>query len=355
MGYRLLHPDDLIGLLTMDDAIEAVGAAYGAVAESPLIGAPRRRIHSPAGVRLSVFPGAIPGLGVIGVAEHAEVVSHEGSVQHAVREHQVWLLHDSDTAKLRGVMIGAISEKTIGYTCQTALRTGATSGVGHRYLARRDARCAGMFGTGNQAATQLLALKCVRPIEHAKVFSRNEDNRRAFAEKYAPMFGIEIVPVESPRDVVRDVDVVICATNTNVPVLNGEWLEPGQHVASIVGSNVALVKGGWLDARRREIDDRTVARADVIAANNLEAVMQDEQGDLFEPIEAGIITLDDIVELGRLVNRSHPGRTSDAQITLHKNNMGTGVADIAVAMCAYQRAEAAGRGTEFELPALYMS
>jgi len=43
MGYRLLHPDDLIGLLTMDDAIAAVGAAYGAVAESPLIGAPRRR------------------------------------------------------------------------------------------------------------------------------------------------------------------------------------------------------------------------------------------------------------------------------------------------------------------------
>ena len=350
MAYRLLHPADLEGLVSMDDAIEGVGAAYGAVAQSPMIGAPRRRVHSPAGVRVSVFPGGVPALGVIGVGEHAELVKHDGPVQHTTREHQVWLLHDGETAKLRGVMIGAVNEKTVGYTCQTALRTGATSGVGFKHLARNDATTVGMFGTGHHAVTQLMALTRVRPIRQAKIFSRNEENRRAFAEKYGPLFGIEIAPVDTPEEVVRGTDVVICATNTNVPVLMGDWLEPGQHVTSIVGSNIALVKAGWLDARRREVDNRTVERADVIAANNIEAVMQDEQGDLFEPIEAGIIAIEDIIELGHLVNGTHPGRTSDDQITLHKNNMGTGVADIAVAMCAYQRAEAAGRGTGMELP-----
>ena len=87
-------------------------------------------------------------------------------------------------------------------------------------------------------------------------------------------------------------------------------------------------------------------------ANNREAVVQDEQGDLFEPMEAGIIALDDIVEGGRLVNGTHPGRTSEDQITLHKNNMGTGVADIAVAMAAFRRAVEAGRGTVMELAAV---
>lgn len=350
MSYRLLHPSDLKGLLSMEDAIEAVARGYGGAAEFPVAAAPRRRVHSPAGVRLSTFPGGVPGLKVIGVTEHAEVVSHDGPVQHAhMREHQVSLLHDGETAALLAVMIGSIADRLTGYTSQTALRTGATSGVGSRHLARADAHTAGMFGAGAQAATQLLALNCVRPLSHVKLYSRNREAREAFAEKYGALYGINIEPVAEPRDAVRGVDVVICATNTNVPVLYGGWLEPGQHVTSIVGSNIALVKAGFLDRRRREIDDRTVERADVIATNNLEAIMQDEQGDLFEPIESGIITLDDIIELGQLVTGAHPGRTSDDQITLHKNNMGTGVADIAVAMATYKRAVEEGRGTEVEL------
>lgn len=350
MSYLLLHPEDLEDLLTMEDAVQAVDLAYGGAAEFPVIAAPRRRVHAPSGVRLSTFPGGVAQLGVIGVTEHAELVEHKGPVQHSVnREHQISLLHDAQTAELLAVMIGSIADKLIGYSCQTALRTGATSAVGHRYLARQGVETCGMFGTGAQAATQLLALKSVRPIQMAKVYSRNQDNCRAFAEKFGPMFGIDIEPVKRPERVVQGVDVVICATNTNVAVFDGDWLEPGQHVVSIVGSNISLVRAGFLDRRRREIDDRTVERADVIAANNVEAVIQDEQGDLFEPIEEGIIALDDIVALGDLVNSTHPGRTSDDQITLHKNNMGTGVADIAVAKAAYDAAVAAGRGQVMEL------
>ena len=157
MSYLLIHPEDLENLLTMEDAVQAVDLAYGGATKFPVIAAPRRRVHSPAGVRLSTFPGGVPQLGIIGVTEHAEVVKHEKAVQHYEnREHQVSLLHDGETAELLAVMIGSIADKLIGYTCQTALRTGATSGVGHRYLARQGAQTCGMFGTGAQAATQLL-------------------------------------------------------------------------------------------------------------------------------------------------------------------------------------------------------
>lgn len=122
-----------------------------------------------------------------------------------------------------------------------------------------------------------------------------------------------------------------------------------QHVTTIVGSNAALLEGGWLSKPRREIDNETVARADVIVSNSRASVMQDRQGDLYEPIQAGIIKPEDIGDLADLVAGKIAGRTSPDQITLHKNNNGLGCAEMALAKLAYQKAVAAGRGLRMEL------
>ena len=100
-----------------------------------------------------------------------------------------------------------------------------------------------------------------------------------------------------------------------------------------------------MNKARREIDDKTVARADVIVANLRESVVSEKQGDLYEPIEKGIIGLADIHELGELVTGVCKGRTGDDQITYHKNNNGTAASEMAVAMRAYELARKAGRGT----------
>lgn len=114
---------------------------------------------------------------------------------------------------------------------------------------------------------------------------------------------------------------------------------------------MALVKAGFLKSRRRELDDKTAARADVIVANLRESVITEEQGDLFEPLERGLIRLEKIRELGELATGACLGRTSDDEITYHKNNNGLGSADLAIAMRAYERAKNHGRGTIIDLPA----
>ncbi len=350
-GYLLLHPEDLEGLLSMAEAIDAVEKAYGEVATWPMINAPRRRIHSPDGVRFSSFPGAVPGLGAIGIVEHAERVVQDGPIQRTLdHEHQVCILHDASDAKLLAVLVGSIPEKLVGYTARTALRTGATSGIGFRHMARADATICGLIGAGNQAVTQLLALASVRDIARVHVHTRTPANRENFAATYGPLMGLDIVPVGSAEEAVAGADVVIAATNTNVPVLKGEWLEPGQHVASIVGSNIALVRAGWLDQPRRELDDDAVLRADRIMVNSREQVIQDEQGDLFGLITDGRIKLDDIAEAGEVASGARPGRESEDEITLHKNNAGTGAADIAICMAAYLKAKAEGRGRRIGYP-----
>jgi ornithine cyclodeaminase/alanine dehydrogenase len=343
--YLLLQPEDLEDLVDMADAIDAIERACGDAATWPIVNAPRRRIHSPDGVRFSCFPGGIPSRGVIGIVEHTERIVQDGPIQHSLdREHQICVLHDSRDASLLAMLVGSIPERLVGYTARTALRTGAISGVGFRHLAREDASTCGLIGAGGQAVTQLLALKAVRPIRRVKVHTRTRESREAFAATYGPLFNLNIIPVESAREAIAGVDVVIAATNTNVPIVFGDWLEPGQHVTSIVGSNIELVRGGWLKEPRREVDDAVVLRADCIAVNSREQVIQDQQGDLYGLIESGGITLESVAEIGELVSGKRAGRALPNQITLHKNNAGTGVADIAIAHCAYERAKVEGRG-----------
>jgi ornithine cyclodeaminase len=354
MAVLLLRPDELQGLVTMAEAIDVIEQGYRESATYPVINAPRRRVHSPDGVRVSTFPGGVHGLGVIGAQVRAEFVRQaESNQSYSYRGAPVHVLNDSRTGRLLAILLGEIDEATLGPTSLMAFRTAATSGVGFRHLVRRDAATVGLFGSGGQAANQLLALTTERAVRHVKVYSRDRDNRRRFAETYGRKFDLEIVPVETPREVVRSVDAVLCATNTNVPLFDGDWLEAGQHVTGIVGSNIQLVRGGFLKKRRRELDDRTAARADVIVANLRESVLAEEQGDLFEPIEKGIIAAESIRELGEVAAGLRPGRTRAEEITYHKNNNGTGVSEMALAMLAYRRARDAGRGLEIDLGPTY--
>jgi ornithine cyclodeaminase/alanine dehydrogenase-like protein (mu-crystallin family) len=110
-------------------------------------------------------------------------------------------------------------------------------------------------------------------------------------------------------------------------LFDGDWLHEGQHVTGIIGGNIQLVRGGFLKDQAR-LDDRTAERADLIVANLRESVSSEKQGDLWIPIERGSSSSTDR-GIGRVAAGKRPGRTADRQITYHKNNNGTGAADLA--------------------------
>jgi alanine dehydrogenase len=347
----ILRPQDLTDMIGMGEAIDLVEQGYREASEFPLINAPRRRVHSRKNVRVSNFPGGIDGLGVIGSLTRAESVAHDPKTQtYPYREHPVYLLWDSATSELEAILIGEIAEKRIGVSGLMALRTAATSGVGFRHLVRKDARVAGIYGSGAQALHKVLALQNERPIERYQVFSRDPENRRRFCERMSGLVDAQFVALDDPRQVPRAADVVICATNSNVPVFDGNWLEPGQHVVTVVGSNSALVKGGWLSSGRRENDDVTVSRASFIVTNWRESVETENQAGLMEPLQKGLISWGKIHELGALVSGAFAGRTRDDEITYHANNNGTAAADLAIAKFVYEKCKADGRGIALELP-----
>jgi ornithine cyclodeaminase/alanine dehydrogenase-like protein (mu-crystallin family) len=72
----------------------------------------------------------------------------------------------------------------------------------------------------------------------------------------------------------------------------------------------------------------------------------DEQADLFEPVERGIISWDRISDLGALVAGKVAGRRSPEEITVFKQNSDQGVGFMALAKLAHDKARAHGLGVE---------
>ena len=342
----ILNPQEVRGIISMNEAIEAVEIGFKNWGENELLNALRHRIFAPSGVRTSVHQGAVPGVGASGLLIHCERLNAtaDEQIQEGIAP-PVGVLYDSENSSSLAVLIGAVTAKEVGGR-STSLRTAATSAVGTKLLARRDANSVGILGSGVQAKNHLVALTCIRPITKARVYSRNPKNREAFVEAMEKTVGFEIEVAESAEQAVRGCDILLCATNASIPVLDGNWLERGTHVISIVGSDIGLVKAGYGKTMRREVDDTTIRRADLIVVNSVEQIKRDQHADIYDTVSQGIKSWADIIELRDIVAGAQPGRTSEEQITLFKNNAGQGVADVAILAKVYVLAKAQELGIE---------
>lgn len=353
----VLRPEDIRGIISIAEAVQATETAFRDWGNNKALNAPRRRVHCPSGVRVTVHQGGAPSLGMTGYFEHTEIpVAYEDRQEQIHRAHPIYMLMDSETGERKCLIIGEItlSEMPDLYA-STGVRTAATSIVGTAALARLDAETVGVLGGGRQARQHLLGIGEIRPIKKVKVYRRDQEQRRIFAEEMSQVMNIEVISVDSAEKAVKGVDIILAATNSATPVLDGQWLQPGQHLTSIVGSNIGYLS--WAKAgsqaytakKRRELDDESLRRADVMVVSSKEQAIQDQQGDLFDPVQAGILSWERMADLGELLAGLRPGRTTDAQITLFKNNAGQGIADVAIGARVYAKAKERGLGVEFPI------
>ncbi len=341
----LLTAEEMKGLISIEEAIAAVERGFRDQARHPRFSLPRQRMTA-GDRRINVHSGGSVELGVAGTFIHYERHRFTKADQaYAAAGKRVYLAYDSESAALLAVLVGCIPLYDFDDN-DIATETAITSAVGTKQLARSDCKVMGLYGTGRQARRHLKVMCALRPIRKVKVFSRNAENRRAFCALMQPHVEAELVPAADPRDVASGSDLIVCATGSNVPVLYGEWLEPGQHVTSIVASNKEIVQEGLLDRPRRELDDEVLRRADVIVATLRQQAIYDEQGDFVEPIASGVIRWEEVVDLSTLLAGGAAGRTGAKQITLFKQNSDQGVGFMALARLAHDKARAAGIGRE---------
>ena len=314
----LLRESDVSKLATMQMALDAVEEAFRLQGTKEADNAPRRRCRLAHGL-LHVMSASLPTLGLAGLKSYTSI---EGRTTFHV------LLYSGEDGRLLAV----IESNLLGQ-----MRTGAASGIATKYMARANASRVGIFGTGFQARSQLVAVLAVRPVETILAYGRNQARCEQFCREMTETLGIRVMPASSPEQAAKEVDIVITATTSKEPVFKGEWLAAGTHI-NAVGSN---------HPRRREIDVETVSRSACVVVDSIEQSMI-EAGDLLSAAEADAFYWEDARELGLVVIGDFPGREDDREITLFKS---TGVAfeDVAFAGRIYRAAVKAGLGEPLPL------
>jgi ornithine cyclodeaminase/alanine dehydrogenase-like protein (mu-crystallin family) len=344
----LITEPELRGVLPIAKANEVVRQAFVDWSEQPVLNAVRQRMHARSGMRVTVHPGISPSASAGGVLIHVEVVDAASSTQvYDTMSPPVAVVYNSDNGRLEALVVGAVSCAELpDIHSFTSVRTAATSVAGTFSMARPDASVLGILGTGNQARTHLVAFLAAHSFDRVIAHSRTDDNRRRFGVEMSEVTGMKVEITNNTEAVIDEADIILTATNSNVPVFDGTLLRPGQHVTSIVGSNRGLVATGRVSAGRRELDDATLIGANRIGIVSKAQAIHDQQADIYDQVVAGDLSWDDIVELTDLVSGT-PGRDNASDITVFKNNAGMGIADLAVAGAAFQAVVAHGGGTEF--------
>ncbi len=313
-----LREKEVQKILTMEMTLQTLEEAFQQQGLGKATNRPRSRIRVPQGI-LHLMSAGVPSMQAMGFKAYT-------SFRGGTRFH--FFLYSTETGELQAILEADWLGK---------MRTGAASGLATKYMARAEASTLGIFGTGWQASTQVLAICAVRPIQQIKVYSRNPDHRQRFADEMQRQLQREVIPVQTPEEAVKGVDIIATITNAREPVFQGEWLEKGTHV-NAAGANAII---------RQEIDEVTVQRSSRIVVDSLEQA-KIESADLVVPIEKGRIYWEAVHELKDVVAGKIPGREHPDEITLFKSN-GIALEDVATAAKIYAVAIAQGIGQKLSL------
>ena len=201
----------------------------------------------------------------------------------------------------------------------TALRTGAVAAVAAQELAREDARTVGIVGCGLHGTW---AARCLAAAEYGPGVCFDPDPERA--GQLAGELGWEA----GAREDALACDVVTCVTPGNEPVVREADLRPGLHL-NMLGAD---------GPGKAEAEPEAVARCELFCDEWAQA---SHGGELTGAVEAGLVTREQVAELGAVLTGSHPGRSAPDGVTLF-DSTGLAIQDLALCL-ALLEAHRAGR------------
>jgi len=323
MNVLVVSHADVGRLLPMEECIELMAGVLAATSRGAAVLPLRSVVWMPDRTgMIGIMPGFVDDPRRLGLKVVSIFPGNHGS--HYDSHQGVVMLFDP----AHGNPIAMIDASSI-----TAIRTAAASAVATRALARDDAGDLALLGAGVQATTHLAAMRAVRPIRRVRVWSRNPERARRFAD--AASIAVEVAA--SPQAAVDGADLICTTTAAREPILSGAWLLPGAHVNAV----------GACFAAARELDTQAIARARLIVDCRESAL--NESGDFLLARAEGAITDAHIVgELGEVLLGRVVGRRSADEITVFES-LGIAVEDLAAAHHIYAQALATGTGASVPL------
>ena len=351
----LINNDDVKKLLTPRMTREALQQAYDDLARGDAVCRPRIDIRLPTQQTDHIYQwGSMEGgsiRGYFAIRMKSDVLVEQQ--YHGVRTQEKF-------AQRPGLYCGLIFLTSIETAEPLAIindghlqhmRVAADSAIGSDIMARKVVTRLGMLGSGEMARAHLESLLEVRDIRHVKVYSPTSVNRERFAEEMRAKFDVDIVVCSDPHEVYSGVDILAACTDSVVPVIRGEWLEPGMHVISIGGRPDASADARFDGVLRLGVSPAPVGRSELNTADEYLGYLAQPNHPVWETVKGGkrapVVSVrgTEVMYADVLAGRA-AGRSNEAQITYSERGNIQGAQFYAVAGSVYEAAIKSGLGRE---------
>lgn len=358
-----LHNDSVAALLSMKDCIDVQDRAFRGLETGASVQRPRIDIYTPCAREDGYYRWGTYDAAFDGILAHrlkSDIITWPKYADGTLREAKhciepgtfcgLVLLFSTDN----GAPLAIMNDGHLQH-----MRVGGGAGLGARYLAREESEVVGMIGSGGMARCFLEAMCAVRPIRRARVYSRSPENRNRFATEMAARLGIEIDVVDDPQSAVRGADIVCTCTDSMVPVLDPDWIEPGAHVTNLGPRELSVPVRDRFDVSIRQgneglqMEETAVFRKDIGHSPGAFVGGTPDQQKRLPRSRPRAERVSETPLFVDLVSGRSPGRTSLSEITHYEaiGNFGLQFAAVggAVYRCAVERGVGRDLPTEWFL------
>ncbi|XP_054625198.1 ketimine reductase mu-crystallin [Dunckerocampus dactyliophorus] len=213
------------------------------------------------------------------------------------------VLLDPAIGNLKAVMEGNVI---------TCMRTAAVSAISAKLLMSPHAEVLAILGTGQQALSHYSVFTETFSFKEVRVWGHTKQGTERFQSSVSGPVNV----CDSAEMAVKGADVIVTVTSSSEPVLFGQWVKPGAHVAAV----------GACNETSRELDDVLMKEA-VIYTDCREGAMT-ESGDII------LSGAEVFAELGEVINGK---KAALREKTTVFKSLGMGVEDAVSAKLVFDR------------------
>ncbi|MGC9781140.1 MAG: ornithine cyclodeaminase family protein [Candidatus Heimdallarchaeota archaeon] len=198
----------------------------------------------------------------------------------------------------------------------TNIRTAAAGAVVAKYFAPKKVKRIGIYGAGVQGKMQLEYLKPLIDCQDVIVWGLNAKELELYKKEMEP-FGFNIETTENSEDVTSTSNLIVTCTPSTSPLIYVDQIQKGTHITAM-GSDTP---------EKQELDSAILKKADLVIVDSISQSLA--RGECYQAMSAGMITKENLVELGQAIQQKKSQRTSDEQITI-ADLTGVAVQDIQI-------------------------
>jgi len=184
----------------------------------------------------------------------------------------------------------------------TGVKTGASSAITAKYLARKDSKVLTIFGAGLQGRTHLDSIMEVFKIEEVRIVDRFRNIAERYAEEMRERHKVKIILPESNEKAVKGSDIIFTVTTGRAVMVKRDWLSSGTFVAKL--------------GTFQEIDPELILQVDKFIVDNWE-YLSPRVHEIVQLVQSGRLSQKNVyAEWPEIAGGKRSGRQNDREIIL---------------------------------------